>query len=123
MTGANTFKIRDAHAPQSTLRLITGVMFAAGICLSSCAHQRGVVSNTVSTIEGERETHTALFFQKKTYPISCTTDRVHEFSVHQTPVNTLISVVTLGAVMPVEIAYVCAKDPVVEGSTDVSGFE
>jgi hypothetical protein len=56
--------------------------------------------------------------QRRTVAKECDNSLIDEVRVKQTFGQSLITVLTLGIVMPTKIEYVCAKTPVTPGSTD-----
>ena len=89
------------------------LLLAACLAVTGCAQHRLVVARPNPTGEPVVADSTAYAFgtvQPRTVA-ECNTNLIDEVRVHQNLGQALISVITLGIVMPTRIEYLCAKVP------------
>jgi|GEM_PF-3986961 len=99
--------------------IITSI--AAACLVSACAHHQVIVPdpNQVGLKEPISSTATAFKGGMKRVVVDCDTDILTEVSVHQNLSQSLISIVTLGTVWPLDFEYQCGKPKIQEpGSLD-----
>lgn len=90
------------------------------LLVASCAQHRLVVErpNPVDAPHSVNSTAYAFGTVQKRTVAQCDTNIIDEVRVHQNLGQALISVLTLGIVMPTKIEYQCGGVPSEEGSTD-----
>ena len=93
-----------------------------GLALTTlgCAQHRLVVQRPNPTGESVIVQSTAFAFgtvQRRTVA-DCNTNLIDEVRVHQNLGQSLVTLLTLGAVMPLRIEYLCAKVPAAPPMTD-----
>lgn len=100
--------------------LVTGLL--ACTALGGCATHRIVLANSNPT-EGEMAVRSTAYLwgaaQERT--AACEQSGINSVEVRQTFGNSLLSIVTLGIVNPIELEYVCTKPRPTSGSTDEPG--
>lgn len=87
--------------------------------LSGCATHRLVLAHPNPSGEPMAERSTAYFWgaaQKRT--VTCEKSGLDEVLIRQTFGDTLLSIVTLGIVTPIQFKYVCTKIVPTEGNAD-----
>lgn len=101
--------------------MIKHVVICAVTCaaLSGCATHRIIAADPNPSGEPVTRTSTAYFWgtaQKRT--VTCAGTGMDEVQVRQKLGNSLLSIVTLGIVTPIELRYVCRKIEPSSGTTD-----
>jgi len=101
-------------------RIIIGIIGVSSL-IPACAHHQIIVSIPNPTGDKETVNSTVTAFQGGMHRevVDCDTNILTEVSIHQNLSQTLINVVTLGTVWPLEIEYQCGKPEIEElGSMD-----
>ena len=94
-------------------------MLAGALLLPACAQYRVIRPSDDPTFGGpHRETINAFFWGTMYAPVAVATQCRHginDLTIHRNFLDDLISVITLGIWMPIEVEYTCVEPQPVEG--------